>query len=365
VLDNSARDPAIGYGENTEYAPHSAAETAIPFRISIDGAPVAVAGTPAGVKPLPPGAEDKQRVEDLRLEAVDIQVKFDGLEVQPILNVSTKPIERLVGQAEQVAFFGSWNYPDWIVRREVRILNAEGKLVEAVLMSASGDAAWKTPASVLDRVENGAFGESLSYTLRVYDAKGRFDETVPLPLKITQASEGIYTDRDGRGDGDAESAFASEVPGYGEDRTAVRNIPVHGGVVTVYGRHIPEGHTVSAFGREIPLGRDRDFVAQQIVEPGTETIKVAVLDQSGEGLRFSRDILIPENDWFYVGLADLAVGRTFDISKRVEALDEDDRNRFYTRGRAAGYVKGKIQGKYLLTAAIDTGDALAAPARPG
>jgi len=70
----------------------------------------------------------------------------------------------------------------------------------------------------------------------------------------------------------------------------------------------------------------------------------------------SRDILIPENEWFYVGLADLAVGRTFDINKRVEALNDDDRDRFYTRGRAAGYIKGKIQGKYLLTAAIDTGD---------
>ncbi len=356
VLDNSVLDPATGFGSNTEAAPHSAQETAIPFRISVDGEPVAVSGAPAGAKPLPRGAEDTQRVEDLRLEEVDIQVKFDGLSAVPILNVSTKPIERLVGQAEEVVFFGSWNYPGWIARSEVRILNAEGKLVEAVPMSAAGEARWQTPASVLDRVENGAFGESLSYTLRVYDSKGRFDETVPLPLKITEAPEGVYTNRDGRNDGDAESAFASDVPGYGEDRTAVRNIPVHGGVVTVYGRHVPEGHTVSAFGREIPLGRDRDFVAQQIVEPGTETVQISVLDQGGEGLHFSRDILIPENDWFYVGLADLAVGRTFDISKRVEALDEDDRNRFYTSGRLAGYVKGKIQGKYLLTAAVDTGD---------
>ena len=355
VRDNSAVSPEAihplsGYGENTEAAPRTAAEAAIPFRISVDGEPVAVAGAPAG----PRGAEDRQRVEDLRLEAVDIQVKFDGLNVQPILNVSTKPIERMVEPTRTVEFYGNWNYPAFLARQEVRILNLEGELIEVVPMSAEGQATWTAPDQVYDRVANGDFGEALSYTLRVYDHAGRFDETVPLPLKITEAEDGVY--ENGRPEGLVESAFESEVPGYGEDRTALRNIPIHGGVVTVYGRNVPDGHTVTAFGRTVPLGEDRDFVTQQIVEPGAETVEVAVLDENSEGLRFSRDILIPENDWFYVGLADLAVGRTFRHEDRIEALDEDDRNRFYTRGRAAGYIKGKIQGKYLLTAALDTGD---------
>jgi len=356
VLDNSAVPvEGIAIGENTEAAPKTARESAIPFRLSVDGEPVAVAGAPEGTTNLQRGAEDRQRVEDLRLEAVEFQVKFDGLNVQPILNVSTKPIERLVNHhGEQIAFFGSWNYPEWITRREVRILNTDGYLVEAVPMSVDGDAVWQTPEAVYNRIESGEFGETLTYTLRVYDDEGRFDETVPLPLKITEAEDGVY--KNGRVDGIQESAFESEVPGYGEDRTAVRNIPIHGGVVTVYGRNIPDAHTVTAFGRTIPLGADRDFVVQQIVAPGTETVEVSVLDENKQGLEFARDILIPQNDWFYVGLADLAVGRTFRHEDRIEALDEDDRNRFYTRGRAAGYIKGKIRGKYLLTAALDTGD---------
>jgi len=354
AYDNSAVDPAAvhaisGHGENTEYAPRSAQESAVPFRISVDGDPIAVSGAPQSAGAPQRSAEDQQRTEDLRLEAVDIQVKFDGLNIQPILNVSTKPVERLVPGESDIEFFGSWNYPDWIAQREVRILDLEGNLVEAVPMTAEGQAIWRSPEAVGQDLDHGAFGERLSYTLRVYDRYGRFDETVPLPLKVTEAQDGVYDT------GRPESPLA-EFASYGDDRTAVRNIPIHGGAVTIYGNRVPEGHTVTAFGREIPLGVDRDFITQQIVSPGTRSVDIAVLDEAGQGLNFSRDILIPENEWFYVGLADLAVGRTFDLNKRVEALDDDDRDRFYTRGRAAGYIKGKIQGKYLLTAAADTGD---------
>ena len=350
VLDNSAIDPATGYGENTEYAPRTAQDSATPFRIFVDGDPIAVSGAPEGVNQTRRTAEDNQRVEDLRLEAVNIQVKFDGLSVEPILNVSTKPIERLVGPNAEIEFFGNWNYPDWIERREVRILDVENQLVEAIPMSAEGQAIWRTPDGMIERLESGAFGESMNYTLRVYDQYGRFDETSPLPIKVTSAENGLYQP------GYQESSPTIDFPGYSEDRTAVRNIPIDGGVVTVYGSNVPEGHTVTAFGRTIPLSVDREFVTQEIVKTGTRSVDISVLDSNGQGLDFSRNIVIPENEWFYIGLADLAVGRTFDVNERVEALDDDDRDRFYTRGRAAGYIKGKIKGKYLLTAAVDTGD---------
>ena len=355
-LDDANVDRYSALGANSEAAERTAQEGAIPFRISVDGQPIAVAGAPASVVPLPPGIEDRQRSEDLRLEAVDIQIKFDGLNVQPILNVSNKPIERMVGPGQPVEFYGSWNYPAWIARAEVRIVDTNGELVGLAPMAADGAAIWRAPDEIGTRLDNGAFGETFSYTLRVYDTAGRYDETVPLPLKISAEPEGVYTDRDGRNDGDAESAFITPVPGYAEDRTAVRNIPIYGGAVTVFGHHIPEGHTVTIFDRSIPIAADRDFVAQQILLPGVRKVDVAVLDAQGEGLRFSRDVYIPEDEWFYVGLADLAVGRNFRHEDRIEALDEDDRNRFYTRGRAAFYVKGKIKGKYLLTGAVDTGD---------
>ena len=350
VLDNSALDPANGYGENTEYAPRTAQDGAVPFRIFVDGDPIAVSGSPESAADIARTAEDDQRIEDLRLEAVNIQVKFDGLNIQPTLNVTTKPIEQLVGPNAEIEFFGSWNYPDWIDRREVRILDAENQLVETIPMSAQGQAFWQTPDGLTERLESGAFGDRMNYTLRVYDKYGRFDETAPLPIKVTRAEDGVYET------GYPESSPLAEFASYGEDRTALRNIPVDGGVVTVYGSHVPEGHTVTAFGREIPLGIDRDFITQEIVKTGTRSVDIAVLNSDGQGLNFSRNIVIPENEWFYVGLADLAVGRNFDLNDRVEAIGDDDRDRFYTRGRAAGYIKGKIQGKYLLTAAIDTGD---------
>src|SRR5690606_9695484 len=70
---------------------------------------------------------------------------------------------------------------------------------------------------------------------------------------------------------------------------------------------------------------------------------------------FNRDINIPQNDWFYVGLADLTIGkRTGDA--RIEEVRPGEYDEVYTKGRLAFYLKGKTRGKYLLSAAADTAE---------
>ena len=64
------------------------------FSISVDGEQVAGSQTEA----------DQQRKTDLELEAVDIQIKYDGLEVKPILNVSTPDLRRSFLAGETVRF---------------------------------------------------------------------------------------------------------------------------------------------------------------------------------------------------------------------------------------------------------------------
>ncbi|MCV9999528.1 TonB-dependent receptor [Pararhizobium sp. YC-54] len=180
-----------------------------------------------------------------------------------------------------------------------------------------------------------------NYILRVYDATGRFDETGPQTLKRADL-------------GAAPEAQPGSLPGT-HDRTAVRNIPVYGGAVTVFGSNLPPSSTVRALGKTVPVSADNKFVVRQILPPGKHVVDVALSSRSGDGLSFVRDVNIPTSDWFYVGLADLTVGKRLS----VDAAGEADRQRYgsvYSRGRLAFYLKGKIKGEYLLTAAADTGE---------
>ncbi|WP_439273797.1 TonB-dependent receptor [Pseudochrobactrum sp. HB0163] len=359
IADSAVRKRPAAPNSETETA---ADKPALPFMISVDGETVAKsAGLAAGGEQSMPaqkaarlaaGAQqpvtepakrpvDMQRRTDLDLSAVDIRVKFDGLEANRLLNISTVPVKRTYKAHEEVRFLATSNYPAFIERSEIRIFNRKGddaqKPVAIVSVAINGEAGWVMP----DTPQEADF----TYVLRVYDAKGRFDETVPLTL--------ARSNRDFKPDAQQEKAVA---PGMGEDRTAISNIPVNGGAVTVYGKHVPEGYSVHILGETIPVDHDQAFVMQRILPPGEHAVDVAVKGPSKTGgLSFSRDINIPDNDWFYVGLADLTIGKRTGDS-RIEEVRPGEYDKVYSKGRLAFYLKGKIKGEYLLTAAADTGE---------
>jgi hypothetical protein len=300
----------------------------LPFEITVDGQRV-------DGSTLPPTENATESTEKLNIE-----VKFDGLGANPTLNVSTMPPRVSYKVGDELRFLASTNYAAWIDHAEVRIY-AKGKrkssgLVQVVELGNDATATWTLPAGTPDQME---------YVLRVYDEDGRFDETLPLPINV--ASENFTDHETDRG----ETATA---PGYAEDRTAVRNIDVAGGAVTVYGRNVPADHTVTVAGEPVPVDGDGSFVVQRIFPSGSHRVDVKV-NKDGEGLDFSRDIDIPETEWFYVGLADFTLG--YNLKDHVEDIRPGEfDNDLYTRGRAAFYVKGKIKGRYILTAAADTGE---------
>ena len=310
--------------------PAFAENSAAMFAISVDGQ--RVAGTAVATAP----------TRNTTLDLVDIQVKFDGLDARPILNVSTFPIRQTYETGERVNFLSSSNYPAWIVKSEIRIFSAD-------------ESPRDHPRDVISTISNGAASwvmprggpAKFFYVLRVYDSAGRFDETTPLALERSTDHFAQHAPQD-----------ASVAPGYGDDRTAVRNIPVEGGAVAVYGRHIPAGHYVSVLGDPVPVDRDNAFVIQRILPTGAHHVDVAVVDgpQSDKGLHFDHEITIPASDWFYVAQSDLTLGYNTG-SPQIEQVLPGEYNNIYTKGRLAFYVKGKIKGKYLLTASGDTSEA--------
>jgi hypothetical protein len=351
IADSAVR--ALPVGANTEMET-PADKPAIPFMISVDGEtvdksaePKATSGAAAKKERLAPGEAkpaarpvDRQRQADIDLSAVDIQVKYDGLDAGTLLNVSTVPVKRSYKAGEEVRFLATSNYPAFLERAEIRIYDRNGrdkeKAIATVPVAINGEAGWVMPDA--DEAD-------FAYVLRVYDGKGRYDETVPLALS--------RTDRDLKADPQQAEAVA---PGMGEDRTAIKNIPVSGGAVTVHGRNVPPGYAVQVFGEEIPIDPKQAFVVQRILPPGDHAVDVKVKGASKTGgLAFSRDVNIPDNDWFYVALADLTIGkRTGDA--RIEEVRPGEYDDVYSKGRLAFYLKGKIKGKYLLTAAADTAE---------
>jgi len=304
----------IETGANTEQTEEAFEIDGPGFSISVDGEQVVGEEKPV----------DVQRQTDIDLESVDIQVKFDGLEVKPVLNVSTDDLRH-----------------SYKAGAPVHLIYSEGDRRNGkpytVLQVENGSANWVMPED----------GEGdFSYILRVYDADGRYDETAPLGLARTSSN---FTRHEVSPDEEPVAV------GEGEDRTAVRNIPVYGGAVTVYGRDLPEGYSVHAIGEKVAIDNENAFVIQRILPPGDHSVEVSVSGNKDGKLEFNREINIPQNDWFYVGLADLTVGRRFGSSDLI-AAGPDEYDKTYTRGRLAFYLKGKIKGRYILTAAADTGE---------
>jgi hypothetical protein len=85
----------------------------------------------------------------------------------------------------------------------------------------------------------------------------------------------------------------------------LHNIGLSSGTVTVRGAGIPADHEVWVAGRSVPIDDGGSFVSEEILPEGAHTVEVAVVDAEGSGNLYLRDLELENNDWFYVGMADL------------------------------------------------------------
>jgi len=316
---NAGTSVGLAVGANTERAAGapgaSFAETG--FSISVDNAPFAGA--------LPPYNPD--RAADIALARADVDVRFDGLGGRRLLNVATDDLRASYPAGETITFRASANYPAFIERAEIRIsdLSEPGHPVVALIPTApNGTGGWVMPAT--------GDGE-YAYALRVYDAKGRYDETLPLSLTRTARRFASHETVGG-------PLIAA---GEGEARVRVRRIPVRGGTVTVAGSAHPGG-TVSVMGEEVPVDASGSFVVSRILPAGDHVVSVTT-----GGRQLLRDVMIPKSEWFTTGIIDITAGYHFGGTSGVE--DEG-----YLDSRAAFYAKGETESGWRITAGADTSE---------
>jgi outer membrane protein OmpA-like peptidoglycan-associated protein len=313
-------------------APLAAASADMPFSVTVDGEPLDL-----DQKPL---EADRQRCTDVALEKANIQVRFDSLSVSPNLNAWIYP--NVIARGEAIEFMVWSNYLPWIEKAELRIFRAGQKPQEnplQVLPVNWLEANRWTPPPGQD--------DEYLFLLRVYDADGRFDETSLKQLKLIARARPMA---------DRDTLERERLVGYGENSLALRNIPVSGGTVTVNGSHLKPGQSIEALGQQVPVDAAGRFALKQIMPAGAHSVEVKVRDEQGGVSVFRRNLSIAKDDWFYIALGDLTVGKNR-VSGPVQLVTGDTQHyndKVYVDGRAAFYLKGKVKGDWILTAAADT-----------
>lgn len=260
------------------------------------------------------------------------------------------------------------NYPAFISRGEIRIYRATDVDLVAPLdtvpveIGAVSHVSWD--GNYTSSTELRA-GDDLMYVLRVWGEDGEFDETHAKRLQLVTPQDAESGARAQRAAIEREQGVAIEALEAGENVLAAQvfgsnglkyqNIPIRGSRVRIQGRDIVDGARLSINGRNHPIDLERKMVAEYLMPVGEHAIDIAMTLRDQETWSHRLVVDVSGNYFFMVGLADLTLSVN-DISGSVEPLAADDRfdDDFLAEGRLAFYLRGKIQGRYLITAQADT-----------
>lgn len=213
-------------------------------------------------------------------------------------------------------------------------------LARPVASLSAADLSWPEAFRLFDRQLALAPGERLAYVLRVFDDSGAQDHTTAQLVDVVA-------------DGRAAAAAAPENV-IGKSLLEARQITLEGSKTRIHGADFEPGEILQVAGADVRADVNGRFVTELFLPPGSAEIEV---NGGGEGGRW-REVLRPEIDEnysFIVGLASLTFGQdsfggAFETLSDADEFDES----IWFDGRLAFYAKAKIQGKYLLTAQLDS-----------
>ena len=271
-----------------------------------------------------------------------VEVRTDGHSAEPVLSAGLIGSERTVIAGSPALFATYTNYPSYVQKGEVRIFSGGSTPESAPIAVASTDA-----NGLANWLPDDAAPANLFYVYRVYDEKGRFDETAPEEL--TLINEPVKID-----------GAPVKRPNFGVvDEARIRNISLNRtATVTVTGVADPNKDFVRVSGQIVPVEPGGRFVTQQLVDHESKDVRVTV-DRGGES-QFSttREINVPRSDWFFVGQGDLTFMSSKGSGPAVAVSGDPLAKGDYVTSRAAFYAKGSFGDGWKLTSSLDTGETL-------
>lgn len=287
----------------------------------------------------------------------------------PVLNVQGSSLAAVDGGriVEPVRFHVYSNYADFVERMELSLYRGSDEDLVTPLQTVRLDPANSTDLTLDIQLPPGQKplreGDELRYVLRAYGADGSVDETYSQTLQLVRPEDLRRSQEQLRRSADSTlrnlSAEALESDrltqlSYGTDSTLrQQNIPIYGSRVRLFGQDLPAGHTLTINGQSIPVDQERKFVAEYLLPVGVHDFDVRLRKGQAE-LAKRMQVEVTGRYLFLVAIADVTASENR-VSGAVEALSADDRyDNFLVEGRLAFYLKGKVKGKYLITAQADT-----------
>ena len=189
-----------------------------------------------------------------------LEVRADGHAAEPVMSIGLIGSERTVVVSSPAQFQTYTNYPSYVAKGEVRIF-VGGSVTDSpplavVATDANGFAQWQPGADA---------PRDLFYTFRVYDDRGRFDES--QAQELTLVPEPVSVD-----------GAPVVRPTFGMvDEAQVRNIPMNRtATITVSGLADPSKDMIRVSGQLVPVNPDGKFITQQLVDRDSKDVRVTI-----------------------------------------------------------------------------------------
>lgn len=288
---------------------------------------------------------------------------------QPNMTVSGSPyVPFEAGKiTKPVRFYGYTNYAPFLKSAQVLIFRASDAdmvkplatvdLPVAPVMETQWDGALPADAELRQ-------GDELTYIVRAVGIDGNVDETYPQRIQLltnAEAERGASLIRNmvektsgiTLNTNDAERLQYTQAT-FGRSSLRQQNIGIYGSRIRIQGRNIPEGYSMRINGANIPVDMERKMVAEFLEPIGQHKYDVQ-LTGAGADLSHTLDVDVTGKYMFAVAIADLTASKNT-VTGSIEPLAADDRfdKSFLLEGRLGFYLKGKVKGKYLITAQADT-----------
>ncbi|NNF15207.1 MAG: OmpA family protein, partial [Gammaproteobacteria bacterium] len=143
---------------------------------------------------------------------------------------------------------------------------------------------------------------------------------------------------------------------YGSNELVERNIPIYGSRVRIHARDVAGSAALRINQHMVPIDTHGKFAVDYVMPVGSHKFNVEMLNTDCAVVESAKiPVKVSGKHMFIVALADLTA-TAGDLDGSLEPLAADDRyeENFLVEGRLAFYLKGKVRGKYLLTAQLDT-----------
>ena len=271
---------------------------------------------------------------------------FDGVKLEVQAPDKIEPI------AQEVNVRVYTNYFPYIKRWELTVYKRENLKSLEEIQKISGEVKdiYNIKFNITEEMQFQE-GDSIFYELKVFDDKDVFDLTT---LKKIVFENRLEAGGGGQSDSNTEDTSLKEI--WGQNSLKTQNIPLRGSRVRIVGSSFPRDYSLNYRGQTISVDENGKFVVEEHYPIGKHKINVSVTDtNAAETFNVPFEVEVSGKYLFVVGLADFRVGKGY-LSEKITGLSDDDYfgDNMFLDGRLAFYLKGKIKGKYLITAQLDT-----------